>query len=172
MDTEKSSCSAKEATGSVPRIMNGFSIECILAKPDRIAISKSGWTPRSSTFPRESDYLYAQNANQDYGKMCKDNLRATYESDLPIHGFDLNRDGPLERSADHQQPQEVTSFSVTSDSSSVHELPNATGSEDGDYGSEESGCKLSCVVRLKITPNDQTSIITLRNCLWIFLQQM
>lgn len=147
MDMEKSSCSAnnQQGAGSAPRIMKGFSIECILAKPDRLASPR--WpttTTRNFQFPQTNAGSYMENSQQDYAGGQIENketlIRSSFDGRTD-RDCELSRDdGYLKRSPHHL---DMISGAPTPDSSSVIEPANATtGSEDGDYGSEESGCKL------------------------------
>lgn len=144
MNSEKAT-SANQETGSAPRIFNGFSIESILAKPDRIMASKPGHqqTPAMLAMhmrlSETSSDLVNGHHQQDYGPICKD---------LSNH-HDPSRNLFNVVTADHHQLQHrhanelrIACTSTAPDSSCVDDpTGEAMGSEDGDNGSEESGCK-------------------------------
>lgn len=140
MNTENASCSSHKPPGSAPRIMNGFSIECILAKPDRIG-GKNEW-PQSTRhsvpqFPRVSGDWNNSN-HQDY----KDQIRSDCQSQVSRMDFHLNNSHEHLDTNPIDQQDKIMDSGTTPDSSCVNEpIVNATGSEDGDYGSEESGCE-------------------------------
>lgn len=147
MNSEQAT-SANQETGSAARIFNGFSIESILAKPDRIMASKPGHqqTPAMLSMHHHNRRLSETSSSdlvnghhqQDYGPICKD-----------LSNHDPSRNLFNVVAADHHQLQHrhanelrISCTSTAPDSSCVDDpTGEAMGSEDGDNGSEESGCK-------------------------------
>lgn len=149
MDTvnasESSAMTNKSTVGSAPRLMTGFSIESILAKPDRISNNQ---LPNMDSINRTVDIINSSNKNE-FGQMCNEFrssvLRGTNKSfDHPTSNHGLSVDGSLDGcsgfSFSDQQLHRNELSCTTPDSSCVDDPTNMIGSDDGDL-SEESGCK-------------------------------
>lgn len=142
METSNASDSSVVAnnngSGSAPRILNGFSIESILAKPDRMPAQNPDSVPRPANFTFSS-------GNKDYGQMCNDfrsrDLNRPFVHPNDNHISDGSQEGFTSFDVnDDQQLCRNDMLCTTPDSSCIDDPANMLGSDDGDL-SEESGCK-------------------------------